>query len=149
METCPICQKHKGLGELPQPPGGYIYADDQWKVCHAPANLGPLGTLFIESTRHFLDYSEFNEPEQASYGVLAQRVSAALKRLTPAERVYHLSTVEGVPHFHVWLVPRTKNMAEHGLKFLARDDSCDEPDAIGLANRLRAVLETPISNRKS
>lgn len=149
METCPICQKHLGLGELPQPPGGYIYDDEHWKVCHAPVTLGPLGTLFIESKRHFLDFGEFSGQEQASYGLLAQRVSAALKRLTAAERVYHLSTVEGVPHFHVWLVARGQNIPERGLKFLARDDSCEEQDAVALAHRLRTELEGPIAKRKS
>ena len=62
METCLICNKHKGIQALP--PGGYIYQDEHWAVCHAPTNVGPLGTLFIESRRHFLDFAEFNEEEQ-------------------------------------------------------------------------------------
>src|SRR5690242_19629651 len=116
METCLICNKHKGIQALP--PGGYIYQDEHWAVCHAPTNVGPLGTLFIESRRHFLDFAEINEEEQKTYGLVAQKVCAALKQLIDPTRIYHLSTVEGVPHFHVWLVPRANGIPERGLSFL-------------------------------
>ena len=139
METCLLCNKHKGLEATP--PGGYIYEDEHWMVCHTPVKSGPLGTLFIESKRHFLDFSEFNQVEQASYGIVAQRVSAVLKQLTGATRIYHLSTVEGIPHFHIWLVPRGKDIPERSLAFLSRDDSCTEEDAIALANKLRDLLK--------
>ena len=138
IENCLICRKHNGQEAIP--PGSYIYEDEHWMVCHAPINVGPLGTLYIESKRHFLDFAEFNEDEQASYGIVAKRISAALKQSMNAERIYHLSTVEGVPHFHVWLVPRTKNIVEHGIAFLSRDDSCEEKDAIELANKLREMM---------
>jgi len=138
METCFICRKHNG--QEAAPPGGYIYEDKHWRVCHAHAKLGPLGTLFIESKRHFLDFAEFNDEEQSSYGIVAKKISAALKHLTDAERIYQVSMVEGIPHFHVWLVPRTKDISEHGVAFLARDDSCDEKDAIELANKLRKAM---------
>lgn len=139
METCFLCRKHNGQ-EAP-PPGGYIHEDDHWKICHAPGKLGPLGTLFIESKRHFLDFAEFNLDEQASYGALAKRISATLKQLTDAERIYHVSMVEGIPHFHVWLVPRTKDISERGIAFLTRDDSCDEEYAIALAHKLREAMK--------
>ena len=137
-EACFICRKH--IGQETAPPGGYIYEDEHWMVCHAPVKIGPLGTLFIESKRHFLDFAEFSHSEQASYGSLAKRVSATLKQRTNAERIYHLSTVEGVPHFHMWLVPRTAGISERGLAFLARDDSCKEEDAVELAKKIREAL---------
>ena len=139
METCFICRKHNGLEAAP--PGGYIYEDEHWTICHAPAKLGPLGTLFIESKRHFLDFAEFNDQEQTSYGSLTKRIYVALKELTNAERIYQVSMVEGVPHFHVWVVPRTKDISEHGIAFLAREDSCSEEDAIALANKLREAMK--------
>ncbi len=139
METCFICRKHSGQEAAPS--GGYIYEDEHWMVCHAPGELGPLGTLFIESKRHFLDFAEFNDEEQASYGILAKRISLALKQFTNAERIYHVSMVEGVPHFHVWLIPRTKDISEHGVAFLARDDSCNDEDALALANKLREAMK--------
>lgn len=53
-KDCFLCRKHQGLEQ--QPPGGYIYSDQYWLICHAPPEKGPLGTLFIESKRHFLDF---------------------------------------------------------------------------------------------
>jgi diadenosine tetraphosphate (Ap4A) HIT family hydrolase len=137
---CGLCEKHLGRGELAHPPGGYIYEDEHWMVCHAPGKIGPLGTLFIESRRHFLDFAEFNLQEQRTYGVVAQRISAALKQRTGAARIYYLSTVEGIPHFHIWLVPKPEDVPERGLKFLARDDSCGEQDAAALAEDVRTLM---------
>lgn len=137
-EACFICRKHQGLEEAP--PGGYILAEAHWMVCHAPARLGPLGTLFIESRRHFLDYSEMTPEEAASLGPLLQRVFRALRERTHAERIYQLCTMEGQPHYHCWLVPRGNAVPERGLKFLGRDDRCGEGEAAALADSLRTAL---------
>ena len=137
-DSCFICRKHKGLEAAP--PGGYIYEDEHWMVCHAPGKLGPLGTLFIESKRHFLDYAEMTPKEAKSLGNLLKKVYAALKEHTQAERIYQLSTMEGQPHYHCWLVPRRKEDSERGLKFLAKDDSCKEQDAIALTQKLRKAM---------
>ncbi len=139
MESCFICRKHKG--QEPAPPSGYIYEDEHWMVCHAPAKLGPLGTLFIESRRHFLDYAEMTAEEASTLGAVLKKIYQALKVHTDAERIYQLSTMEGEPHFHSWLVPRRKEDAERGLKFLARDDSCQENDAIALVEKLREAMK--------
>ncbi|MCI0554571.1 MAG: HIT family protein [Anaerolineae bacterium] len=139
MENCFICRKHNGLEAAP--PGGYIYEDKHWMVCHAPAKLGPLGTLFIESKRHFLDYAGMTDEESVSLGNVMKKIYAALRLHTNAERIYQVTLMDGVPHFHSWLVPRRKDDAERGMKFLARDDSCNEEDAIELANKLREAMK--------
>ena len=139
METCFICRKHNGLEA--SPPGGYIYEDDYWMVCHAPANLGPLGTLFIESKRHFLDYAEMTGEESSTLGNVMKKIYAALRSHTNAERIYQVTLIDGVPLFHSWLVPRRKDDTERGMKFLARDDSCEEKDAVELANQLREAMK--------
>jgi len=128
MDSCFICRKHNG-GEN-APPGGYIYEDEHWTLCHAPAKIGPLVTLSIESRRHFLDYAEMTAEESASIGIVLSKVYAALRANMEVERLYQLSTMEGQPHYHCWIVPR-------GLKFLARDDSCNEKDVIALANYVK------------
>ena len=138
MEDCFICRKHNGQ-ETP-PPGGYIYEDEHWMVCHAPGKLGPLGTLFIESKRHFLDYAEMTDDESASLGNVMRKIYHALKLHTEAERIYQVTLIDGVPHFHFWLVPHRKDDLEKGRKFLARDDSCNEEDAIELVNKLREAM---------
>lgn len=129
------------MGQEAAPPGGYIYEDDHWMVCHAPAKLGPLGTLFIESKRHFLDYAEMTDEESASLGNIMRKIYHALKIHTQAERIYQVTLLEGVPHFHSWLVPRRKDNAERGMKFLARDGSCSEEEAIELANKLHEAMK--------
>ena len=138
MENCFICRKHKG--QEAAPPGGYIYEDEHWMVCHAPGKLGPLGTLFIESRRHFLDYAEMTEEESSVFGNVMKKIYSALRRHTDVERIYQLTTMEGQPHFHSWLVPRGKDVAERGLKFLARDDSCSDEEASALVDKLREAM---------
>jgi diadenosine tetraphosphate (Ap4A) HIT family hydrolase len=139
MENCFICRKH--MGQEAAPPGGYIYEDEQWMICHAPVKLGPLGTLFIESKRHFLDYAEMTDDESASLGNVLRKICQELKIQTGAERIYQVTLMEGVPHFHSWLVPHQKEDSDRGMKFLARDDSCREEDAIALANKLRETMK--------
>jgi diadenosine tetraphosphate (Ap4A) HIT family hydrolase len=139
MDTCFLCRKHNGQESAP--PGGYIYEDAHWMVCHVPAKLGLLGTLFIESRRHFLNYAEMTVEEAASLGGVLKKMYGALNLHTQAERIYQLSTMEGAPHFHCWIVPRRKEVTERGLKFLARDDTCNEQDAIALVAKLREAMK--------
>ena len=136
---CFLCQKQ--AGKVASPPGGYIYEDAHWRVCHAPVDKGPLGTLFIESQRHFLDFSEASQQETASYGPLLKKLYTEIKLITGAERVYQVIMLEGVPHFHAWLVPRTKEIPERGIKFLEKDFSCDEADVQKLAVALRKAMK--------
>lgn len=99
-----------------------------------------MGTLFIESRRHFLDYSEMTVEEAASLGGVLKKVFAALRAETGAERIYQVLLLEGVPHFHAWIVPRRPEDQERGMQFLARDDSCPDEEATRLAEILRQAL---------
>jgi diadenosine tetraphosphate (Ap4A) HIT family hydrolase len=136
--NCFLCQKHKG--QVAPPPGGYIYEGAHWLVCHAPADKGPLGTLFIESRRHFLDLAEANGEELAVYGPLLKKVYAAIKSLTRAERVYQVVFLEGIPHFHAWLIPRREG-EEKGVPFISKDIVCKQADAEKLAAALGKALQ--------
>jgi diadenosine tetraphosphate (Ap4A) HIT family hydrolase len=136
---CFLCQKH--TGEVASPPGGYIYDDLHWRVCHAPVEKGPLGTLFIESQRHFLDFAELLPDEAASYGILLKKLYTELKLVTGAKRIYQVIMLEGVPHFHAWLIPRVKEISERGIKFLEKDFICKESDAQKLVVVLREALK--------
>jgi hypothetical protein len=82
------------------------------------------------------------DAESTSLGKVLRRAYAALRTHTDAQRIYQLSTMEGQPHYHCWIVPRGKDIPERGLKFLARDDSCSEEDAIALAGRLRETMKS-------
>jgi diadenosine tetraphosphate (Ap4A) HIT family hydrolase len=137
-DDCFICRKQRG--QEASPPGGYIYEDAYWMVCHAPIDKGPLGTLFIESKRHILDFADFNDQEVRSFGELARKIYETLRLRTGAYRIYQLSMMEGMPHFHAWIVPRTTEMPERGIAFLAKDLSCTEQDAQDLARALREAM---------
>ncbi len=139
MEDCFLCRKHNG--EEAAPPGGYIYEDEHWMVCHAPGKLGPLGTLFVESKRHFLDYADMTPEETTSLGDVLKKIYSALRTHTGAERIYQVTLIEGIPHFHSWFVPRRKTDAERGMKFLQRDDSCSDEEAEALAGKLREAMK--------
>ncbi len=79
--------------------------------------------------------------ESASLGTVLKKVYHTLRANMEVERIYQLSTMEGQPHFHCWIVPRGKEVMERGLKFLARDDSCSDEDAMALANKLHEAMK--------
>ena len=137
-DECLICRKQRG--EAAPPPGGYIYSDEFWMICHAPPEKGPLGTLFVESRRHFLDLSELNDGEASTFAGVLARVYAALRQQVDAERIYLLSTVEGMPHFHAWIVPRPASETERSLAYLAKDLTCSLEQAAQLAAKIRDTL---------
>lgn len=135
---CLLCRKHND--QEPQPPGGYILREEDWLVCHAPIDKGPLGTLFVESRRHILDYGDFNEQEMATFAPTLRRVYEALRTQIRPQRIYLVSMMEGIPHFHAWIVPRMPEIPERGLAFLARDLNCGAAEAAQLAHALRSAI---------
>ena len=138
-DSCFICQKHAGL--TTQPPGGYLYEEANWRICHAPAQIAKAGTVFVESKRHFLDFAEMREPEAESYGLLMQKAYRVLKQATGAERIYTVIMLEGVAHFHAWLVPRLAGDEQRGMNLLAENHLCEEQEAVKMAERLRRAFQ--------
>ncbi|MBP1993051.1 HIT family protein [Paenibacillus eucommiae] len=137
--SCFICDKHAGITNH-QPPGGYIYEDEHWMVCHFPAEQSVVGQLVIESKRHFLDFADMTDEEAASYGFLVKKLYAFIKQITGAERVYSLVTIDGVPHFHAHFIPRTSDSLTKGINYISQEKSCDEKDAIEIAQKLHAMF---------
>ncbi|MUT67422.1 HIT family protein [Paenibacillus sp. NEAU-GSW1] len=136
--SCFICNKHSGTSN--QPPGGYIYEDEHWMVCHFPAEQSVIGQLVIESKRHFLDFSDMNDEEARSYGYVVKKLYAALKQITGAERVYSLITIDGVPHFHAHFIPRMSHSLTKGMTFISQEKSCNENEAVEIAQKLRNMF---------
>lgn len=132
--SCFICDKHTGISN--QPPGGYIYEDEHWMVCHFPAEQSVLGQLVMESKRHFLDFSDMTDEEARTYGYLVKKIYSTLKQITDAERVYSLVTIDGVPHFHAHFIPRMGQSETKGMKFITQKKSCDEKEAFELVQKL-------------
>lgn len=136
---CFICQKHAGNVALP--PGGYVYEDEWWQVAHAPLEEGGPGTLIVESKRHFLDFAEMYSLEAQTYGVLLRRLYRALYRVTGARRIYAVMLLEGVPHFHVWLIPQPAGSDRRGLDYLAGTHTTSREQALKIVRQLRRVLQ--------
>ena len=137
-DDCFICRKHRA--EVEPPPGGYLWEDKLWLVCHAPTEIAGAGTLILESRQHFLDLEDMPADERASFGPVLGQLYPAIRRGTGAERVYLLSTMGGVAHFHAWLVPWWADSALRGPEYLAAERSCSAADAIAASQRIRAAL---------
>ena len=137
-ESCLICDKHKGIAH--RPPGGYVYRGKYFSICHAPLNSGPLGTIFIESNRHILDFADMTAEELTAYSRLLKLIYTDIKRITGAERIYQVTMIDGVPHFHSWFIPRRRSDQDKGLKFLSRDFECELDDVEKFIDEIRMIF---------
>jgi len=77
----------------------------------------------------------------AEYGPLLKKIYAALKSLAGAERIYQIVFLEGIDHFHAWLVPRREEDEERGVLFIAKDVVCEPAQAEKLVVALRQALQ--------
>jgi diadenosine tetraphosphate (Ap4A) HIT family hydrolase len=143
--SCLVCRKHGGengpcwAGKA-TPPGGQLVDDALWRVGHAPTVFAPCGSLLLESKRHFLDHSEMTADEAASYGALVGRLTATIKQVMGAERVHVYSSMDGAPHFHVWLTPRLPDDVK-GRGFIVSGGYCTESAAAAAVDAMRRVLD--------
>jgi diadenosine tetraphosphate (Ap4A) HIT family hydrolase len=146
---CELCTRRRGRHPQEGDVGGYVYEDKHWYAYHAPVATAMLGQLFLVSKRHYLDFTEMTADEAASYGPVLGRLGAALKQIVQAERVYVLVTLEGVPHFHAWLVPRKVGVEERGWALVTSTRSCSADDALRVVRDLRGVLTSGPSPAKA
>lgn len=142
---CLICAKYAGepvpaWAGRPVPPGGHLVDDGTWRVGHGPTGFWPRGTLLIESHRHYLDYADFAPDEAASLGPLVRRLTQPLKEATGAPRIHVFSSMEGAPHFHLWLVPRVGEVAS-GRTFISDPGYCTDAAAEEVVHAVRERLE--------
>ena len=144
IEDCRYCARHAGHAELP--PGGYVYDDERWLVGHASTEWATEpGTVIIEARRHVLDFADFTDIEAASFGELLRRLYPAIKEATGAERVYLVSTMAVMPHFHAWLVPWMAGSATRGIDFLAREGSITSAQALEASAAIRDGMTGPLA----
>lgn len=93
-------------------------------ICHAPLEMtGTTGTLIVESRRHFLDFGEMRRDEGTHLTGILRHLFPAMKDATGADRIYSLATMDGVPHFHLWLVPWKKSEKLRGVRYLASEQT--------------------------
>lgn len=101
--TCQLCT------EAPSYPlERVIFNDANWILRHS-AETDILGYLVLQSKRHFLDLSEATKDECTTYGGVLGSAMDCIREATECERVYTFSLAEAVPHFHVHIIPRSKD----------------------------------------
>jgi diadenosine tetraphosphate (Ap4A) HIT family hydrolase len=129
-----------------EPPGGWIYQDDWWRVGHGLPGWGPAGTTIVESRRHFLDVSEMRPDEANTFGPVLGRVVGAIKRTVHADRVYTWSTMDRFAHHHIWLIPWWRDSPRHGPDYLLHSVSgggVTEAEAMEVVSAMREILTAP------
>jgi diadenosine tetraphosphate (Ap4A) HIT family hydrolase len=135
---CYICRKHAGLE--PAPPGGWLFQGRHFWICGS-LGMSTEGTVLVEARRHFLDQGEMRAVEAAELASALKAVFPAIKRATAAERVYSVALMEGVPHFHLWLVPGPKRGRVRGLRYLTlRHRPLSRTRAASTVRRIRRLL---------
>jgi diadenosine tetraphosphate (Ap4A) HIT family hydrolase len=139
-DECFFCRKSAGLeGE---PLGGYVIQNDTWIANHAKPHVGHPGTLILSTRRHFLDFTEMTDEEMDSLHEVMRKVVPAIKKATGASRVYFLSMMAGMPHFHVWLIPQQPDSELKAFELLGSERICSEADVLATSDRLRANLKS-------
>jgi diadenosine tetraphosphate (Ap4A) HIT family hydrolase len=140
-EACWFCNQEV---RTDPPPGGWLIEDSSWRASHVPAGYGPAGSVILETRRHVLDQSGFDEDEAATCARVTGRLVAAIREVTGCDRVYQWATMDGFPHFHVWLVPWSLDDDLRGPRFLAdrlvTSKGCDAETAERTAASLRRAL---------
>ena len=139
-EPCWFCRTERGEES---PPGGWIHDDGTWRAGHVPGGWAPAGTVVFEACRHFLDLTEMNAEETATFAATTGKVIAAIKQVTEADRVYLWSTMAQFPHMHVWLIPWWEDAPKDGPEYLvgmSELNPCTQAEAENTARRLQAAL---------
>lgn len=101
-ETCWFCNDEI---RTDPPPGGWLLDTGPWRAGHAPASYAGPGTVILEACRHVLDQSGFDDEEAATVARATGSLIAAITDVTGCDRVYQWATMDGYPHFHLWLIP--------------------------------------------
>jgi diadenosine tetraphosphate (Ap4A) HIT family hydrolase len=113
-ETCWFCDDLRA----DPPPGGWLLEDDTWRAGAAPASYAPPGTVILEARRHVADQSGFDATELATVAEVTGRLLTAVRTATGCDRVYQWATMDGYPHFHLWLVPWAEEAGLRGPRYL-------------------------------
>ncbi len=114
--------------------------DPHFRVTHAPLDRARPGTLIVATRRHVLDFGDLSGEEAAGFGALLRSLYPAVRAATGAERVHIVATMDFVPHFHVWVVPRAAAEPLRGIPYLVSPAACTRQDATAALERIGAQL---------
>ncbi len=100
---CAICKN------IEEKIDSYLLETDEWLIRHS-VETNIEGYLILEARRHILDLSQASDKEIATYGPMVALATRAIRRVVSPERVYTFTLAEAVPHLHLHLIPRAKEM---------------------------------------
>ncbi len=123
-------------------PGGWLFADSRW-VVGVLEGLEVPGWVVLVARRHAIGVVGLAEDELASLGPVLARVSAAIQKVTEAEKVYFASFGERFPHFHVLLMSRPGSLPPQHRGAQLQPNAAIYRDVSGAskaANGIRQVL---------
>ncbi len=140
---CGLCALEAGGG----PAGGWVYQDQNWSVGVSDGMEVP-GWLTGQIRRHAIGTAALNGAEQGSLGPLLTRLTAAITKVTGAEKVYIVAFGEAFPHWHFLLMARGANVERThrgAALMLHRERYIDRAAAMAAADQVRRELATRVA----
>ena len=142
MQT-PACKICEFVDSVPQ--GGWYTENEHWRVGPHIATRVP-GWVVIYLRRHAAGLTDMSQAELTSMGPTLSSAASAIESVLEPERVYSVMFGENVPHVHVVLIPRGKDVPpEHRSSALHVNAKLyeDPQRAEKVAERIRRALRTP------
>ncbi len=122
--------------------GAIVYRDDLWS-CEVADGYDVPGWFVLRARRHAEGWTGLTPEEAATFGLVAQRVSAAIHEATGAVNTYFVSFGENYPHLHFLLIARAPDLSPDlkGAAILGqRLEHCDRAAALATAAAVRAAV---------
>lgn len=147
MTDCPFCQ----LFTQGQQGGVWLYEDDLLYAAHYETGEATtyLGYLVFGTKRH-ATVADLTEDEARSVGLLATRLSRALREVVHAEKVYVYSFGEAHQHLHVFVVARYPHTPPEYLRLRLQEwpdaPRADAEQIAALCAKLRERLRSPAAS---
>ena len=146
---CFICAKHRGefaVAGGPIADDDLLYAAHVWETPNGIPDEVYVGHVYIETKRHAPYFADLTEEEARAVGLLASRLSRALKDALRADFVFAAVIGTGIPHFHLHLLGRypgtPPELAWHSVDEWEGAPRGGEDVVAEATERIRASLST-------
>ncbi len=125
------------------PLGGLIIATDTWVADHCIPPMAR-GYVILKPRRHVTAVADLSPAEAGDFGVVAQRLMAAMRTVLAPARIYRFDFGESLDHLHFHLMPRHPGMSPTGAALIERVFAHEwlvtESEAADAARRIREAL---------
>ncbi len=125
-----------------EPSGGWAYEDESW-VAGMLAGLEIPGWIVLALRRHAVESAPLDEHEATRLGLAIRVLSAAVEKVTHAERVYLQAYGEVERHWHLLISARGAGVPQehrHAAWFAHRAEYLDAPAAERVIRDVRSLV---------